>query len=311
MSDGRPQPKRHHWWPQLQSGRWCDHDGKIHVVANRGGVFRTTPINIGVEGHLYTRHSPSGPDQEIERWFSESIEGPFDRAFDQIFDFSRIQRSPHRGNRESGATAKALGFIINDYSEALPISSEQRRLIAHYAASLLVRNPHYLAKVREYHASQAPISAHDLKTAALDNMIHLFQIYADVIVDAAFCLVRRTGSSEFIFSDTGIVADEPWSPSSIPFDIHLPLTPDFSLEIFPLPGVGRPDWIMVGYARNQGVARLNRIVVGHAKRFVFTRSSPPLAFIQKNFGVPAPQAHAHRIVNGQLEVMYDRAKDRD
>lgn len=303
-----PSPKRHHWWPQLQSGHWCGPDQKIHVVARRGQIFKSTPVNIGVEGQLYTRPTTDGPDTEIERWLSEEIEGPFDRVFSEIFDFSRIRRIPFQGDRRKADTAREVGFVIDGYYKWLALSSDHRRVLARYAAALLVRNPRYILRMEEFHTRENGIASP--RTAALDNMLYVFGIYEQAIFDATLSVVLRAGSSEFLFSDAGIVANEPWSKKSIPFDIHLPLTPDFALEAFPLPGMENPRELLVSHANNQGVARLNRIVVGHAQRFVFSRSSPPLAFIEKNFGIPGPCAHGHRIVDGKLEVTYDRSRDR-
>jgi hypothetical protein len=58
-------------------------------------------------------------------------------------------------------------------------------------------------------------------------------------------------------------------------------------------------------ATNVGVARYNRIVLGGARRFVFTRKDPPLDFITKNFGVPAPKNIGYRVTDGRLETHFD------
>jgi hypothetical protein len=114
---------------------------------------------------------------------------------------------------------------------------------------------------------------------------------------------------EFIFSDGGITAQEPWSKRTIPFEIYVPLTPKLSLNVLPLPNAYTKG-LWVTRVNTRGVARYNRIMLSEAKRFVFSRSAPPLAFIQKHFGMPAPSPFGSRLVNGRLETIYNPSRDR-
>ena len=68
-------PKRHHWWPQLQSGYWCAADGCITVVGKDGVEFRTQPINVGLEKHLYSQVGADDQlNAEIERWLATEVD---------------------------------------------------------------------------------------------------------------------------------------------------------------------------------------------------------------------------------------------
>jgi hypothetical protein len=62
---------------------------------------------------------------------------------------------------------------------------------------------------------------------------------------------------------------------------------------------------MVVDLTKQGVARVNRIILGGAERFVFSRQNPPVTFITKHFGKPAPKNIGYRIVAGRLETFYE------
>ena len=87
--------------------------------------------------------------------------------------------------------------------------------------------------------------------------------------------------------------------------MHAPITPDLALAVLPLPSVEDLDRAAVMECTNQGVARLNRIVLGVAQRFVFSRQAPPSKFIAENFGKPAPKNIGYRVINGRLETKYD------
>ena len=72
-----------------------------------------------------------------------------------------------------------------------------------------------------------------------------------------------------------------------------------------MPNPDHLDEAVVMEATNQGVARQNRIILGDANRFVFSRQAPPVKFVQKNFGVAAPANIGYRFVHGELETVYD------
>ena len=141
---------------------------------------------------------------------------------------------------------------------------------------------------------------------ALDNMLNLYQVYTNQIAKAVFLISRRVGSSEYIYADGGIMVEEPWRTEfGIPFDIHAPLTPDIALQVLPIPSSDDLDTAAIMESNNQGTARLNRIILGGAERFVFSRQAPPLKFIVKNFGKLAPKNIGYSLNNGQLETCFD------
>lgn len=303
------EPKRHHWWPQLQSGHWGDSSGNINVIAKDGVVFRTKPKNIGVEGQLYSFISEKGiADPEIEHWLADEIDGPFDRTFPSAFDLNRIVRVPAPRDQERTARARELG-ILGPHGDALPLSHDHKTTISNYVAALLVRNPYYLDKLKIFHKENNPsLNQYDRKNAALRNMLWLYNNYRTTILEADFLLSVRKCDIEFLFGDSGIVAREPWSKVGLPFDLHVPLTPNLALGIIP---VREPSMeiMPIVYAGNAMVRRQNRNILADAKRFVFSRCDPPIRFIKRYFAVPAPMPFGHRYRNGRLETKYFRNLD--
>lgn len=101
-------PKRHHWWPQLQSGHWTNADGYINVTRADGSTFRAPPSKIGVEGELYTRYELAGEkDLTIEHWFGEQIESPFVQALERLSTMraSRLLPCPRGDPTRNGSCA--------------------------------------------------------------------------------------------------------------------------------------------------------------------------------------------------------------
>lgn len=221
-------------------------------------------------------------------------------------------REPFQLDQDKSTQGKALGFVVNDYRETIDLPAKHRVALALYLAALVVRSPRYLKKIQEFHATQGngKIDA-AVRTASLNNMLQLFDVYKESIASSTIMFTKREGDSEFLFSDAGITPEEPWRPGPIPFDIFAPLTPDLAVTVLPSPaGDFRHNRrCILGRARPQGVARLNRIIIGGAERFVFSRSFPPVGFIKENFGKPAPKSIGVRWKDGRVEVQHDRSKD--
>lgn len=312
------EPKRHHWWPEVQSRQWAGSDGNLQVVRADGSVFKAPPSKVGVEGELYTRLDPSGAkDREIEKWFSAQIETPFAGALARLLTLDGIvrRRPMGRGSDSARRDVEDLGFIIKAYDEHLPMAADDRQALVNYLAALVVRSPVYLAKLTDWHAAnngdtQALTErSSTIRGFALENMLYLYDVYREAIGNAYITLTIADCDREFLFADGGIVAQEPWSKRPMPFDLYAPLTPKLALNVLPLPNP-YTGGLWVARLNAKGVARYNRIALSDAKRFVFCRSAPPLDFITRHFGVPAPAPIGSRWVNGQLETKYDRSRDR-
>lgn len=313
-------PKRHHWWPQLQSGYWTDEAGCITVTKADGSSFRASPEKLGVETNLYTRFDLNGQkDLTIEHWFSTRIEAPFVEALNRIAKLDGIKvawsiPSPARDTTQE-KELKELGFKNPHNAEYMEVNPQHRAAINDYLAALLVRNPRYLRKLVDFHDAE-DVSLHSdlsrdqaIKTVALDNMLSVFDIYRNKIAQAHIALLIAEGDNEFLFSDSGITAEEPWRKGLVPFTIHAPLTPRLCLEVLPAPFDQVPG-LMVMRLNNTGISKMNRLALADCEQFVFCRGAPPLKFIQRYFGQPAPRSIGYTMEKGQLETKYERSRDR-
>jgi hypothetical protein len=276
-----------------------------------GTVFRPNTDNIGVESELYTRFAGDGSkNTEIEEWFGRTIDDPATTMIEHLRDPQNIRRTAFSANQLKAETVKALGYRVNSYIDKVHLPAEVRDAIARYLAALLVRHPTYLRKLIEFHGGNIAASGY-AKNAALDNMLHLYELYAEKIGKSVFLIAARAGTTEFLYADGGLMVEEPWRTAyDIPFDIHAPLTPDLAIEVLPDPDA-TPNSLTsaaIMQATNQGVARLNRIILAGAERFVFSKQAPPTKFILKYFGKPAPKNIGYRKVNGRLETTHDPSR---
>jgi len=291
-----------------QSRYWTNTDGLVTITRADGTTFRANPLNIGVESELYTRFlEDDTKDTGIEDWFAEAIDGPATKMIDHLLDPGNVSRQPFRGDPLKAKTVKAVGFRVNAYFDKVTIPPDIRRAISQYIAALLVRHPRYLSRLIEFHREDGS-STQSARNRALDNMLHLFAVYAERISRSVLLVTRRVGSSEYLYSDGGLMVEEPWRrESGIPFDIHAPVTPDIALQVLPVPLHFSDDLTTaaISESTNQGVARQNRIVLGGASRFVFSRQTIPPSFISQNFGKPAPKNIGYRVVNGRFEAWFD------
>jgi hypothetical protein len=294
-----------------QSQYWTNSEGLVFVTRSDGTTFRANPLNIGVESELYTRFVDENvKDTTVEEWFAETIDAPATRMIEHLIDPANIRRTPFRADPSKADTAKAVGFRVKPYIDRVSLPVEIRRAISSYLAALLVRHPTYLAKLTQFHKGDKT-TVESARNRALDNMIHLYKIYAEKIESSVLMITRRVGSAEYLYADGGLMVKEPWRREfGIPFDIHAPLTPDIAIQVLPIPFQFADDLLSaaIGESTSQGVARQNRIILGGAKRFVFSRQTPPVKFIQKNFGQPAPENIWYGIINGRLQAGYNSSR---
>ncbi|TRD22957.1 DUF4238 domain-containing protein [Palleronia caenipelagi] len=292
-------PKRHHWWPQLNSGHWCSTDGTIQVLSRDGSSFRGKPRGLGVVGQLYSKDLADGTkDVSIETWFANDIDGPFASLLKKLIDDKNLRNRTFSGDHKKRKLSNELGLRIGNTIEYMEVSEHELEVLSRYVAALLVRNPNYLKKLAQFHSDQL-----NPKHSSLDNMRYVFEIYANRLLCADFVILKRDARNEFLFSDGGIVAREPWSRyGGIPFDIHYPMTPDYALQALPAINQNFKGIIHYIKASNTGIAAQNRISLEVAKNQVFGRAPLPKNFVLKNWGRAAPHHIAYRHVDGQLET---------
>jgi Protein of unknown function (DUF4238) len=295
----------------VQSRYWTSPEGLVFVTRADGTTFKANPAQIGVESELYTRFGDENKkDTVIEEWFARTIDGPAKKMIEHLLDPANVSRRPLQRNlsKTEKVRAREIGFRINPFIDEVHLPTDIRKAISQYLAALLVRNPTYLEKLINFHKDES-FTPQEVKNHALDKMLNLYSIYAEKIESSVFMITKCVESTEYLYADGGIIVEEPWRTEyGIPFDIHAPLTPGIAIQVLPIPDANDLSTAMIGEFTNRGVARQNRIILGGAKRFVFSRKTPPLKFIQKNFGKPAPQNIGYRIRNGSLETIYDPSR---
>ena len=279
------------------------------VTRADGSSFRANPTNIGVESELYTRFGENDTkDTSVEEWFASEIDGPAKTMIEHLLDAQHVRRISYVGDSAKAETVRALGFRVNPYVDVIALPTKIRLSIARYLSALLVRHPTYLAKLNEFHRDE--VQSHDDRIElALANMVHLYNVYGKMISKSMIMMSRRVESAEYLYADGGLVVQEPWRRADgIPFDIHAPITPDIALQVIPLPTKTNLSIMPISEATDQGVARQNRIVLGGATRFVFSKSPPPTDFVVNHFGKPAPRNIGYRFKDGRMETKYDPSR---
>lgn len=303
--------KRHHWWPMLQSMHWRNDQGCVNcfdLVENKS--FSTQPQNIGVEGQLYSKKTHHGWSTEIESWFSEEVDGPFSSRFETIFDFVKVQKQLFTPDPTKLLLNKKLGFEIDQtFRHLLPISVEDKTVIANYIAGLVIRSPTYINRLVDFHKTENA-NLGNARNLALDNMQWLHGIYVEKILTADLMVMRSVGQHEFLYGDNAVYVEEPWRLGPLPFDIYAPITPEFSINVLPVAGANFPNHMIVSRGKNRLVARYNRKVVSYSSRFIFSRSMVPIDFINRYKNKQVPSPFGIRKVRGEVQVTYDEKRDR-
>lgn len=299
------QPKRHHWWPQAQSRFWVDANGNVTVTKQDGTAFLAKPINIGVESELYTRFDEDGnKDASLEDWFANAIDAPARALIEHLLDPSNTSRRPFRGKPEAAAFAASVGFRTNPYIDFIHLPRSVHEALAHYVAALVVRHPDYL---RSLAPDPAEAEQAARRNVSLDVMLDLFEKFSKRILhsNSLIMMLRRIEDDQFYFADSGVSTIERWETSPIPFRLQAPITPDVTLSITPLPfGHQFKSQIAIAESTNLAVARANRVIVGAAKRFVFSRGPSDTQFIRRHFGIAPPNDLASRTNAGKFEARW-------
>jgi hypothetical protein len=274
-----------------------------------GTCFAANTENVAVERNLYTLYERDGSrNVEIERWFSAAIETPFSQTLPALIE-AEVLREPFDGDPRKANTVRELGFAVTPYREFSMIRKRHRRVLCDYIAALLVRTPRYLAKLDTFHSRENASDATESRNLSLANMLSLYELYRETIGNSSLMLLLADGNDEFLYADSGVTAQEPWGPDYLPFSIHAPLTPRLAVEVMPVRGWSQTSKCFVARAEDAATARMNRITLSSAERFVFSRSIPSSDFVRRYFGLPAPASIGHRWVDGRLETMHDKNRD--
>jgi hypothetical protein len=99
-----PQPKKHHFVPEMLLKRFCDGDGRLYFydkAISHLGVNRTTPRNLFAETHLYSEIKKDGTrDAALEAAFSD-LESRAEPIVEKLVKAGRASVAPNLSASET------------------------------------------------------------------------------------------------------------------------------------------------------------------------------------------------------------------
>lgn len=288
--------KRHHWWPTCHSKLWVDGEGCVTAISGEGKVRRTQPINTAVIGHHNSVRRPDETrDPALERFFANEIEGPVGPVLARLATERRrdhvMERSFDRDLlRREGKGIREDGFVPDERAFSAGFTDADRRALARYIASLIVRVPSYKDELNSNRMLQnvgALLGCDEANARFETDMLHVelvrqhLEEYAARLQECAFVLFDGSGQ-EFVFGDTPVI------PAALGFgeaEAMCPISPDRALLIVRGDRPPVRDRIAIMRALPRSVRAFNRTVVQNAEREVFCRRQVPVGFVTSHLGM--------------------------
>lgn len=292
MSDS----KRHHWWPECHSRLWVAPDGCITMINRSGETRRTQPVNTAVIGHYNSVRRPDGTiDRSLETFFADEIEGKVgpvlarlatqtsrDLALEARYDKAMLRRES-KGFREDG-------FVPDQRAFSAAFSIDDRRALARYIASLIVRVPSYKDELNSSSMQRnvAAVLGLDPDDARYEtDLLHVeivrrhLEQYAERLMSCEYVLVDAPASVEFIIGDTPVI------PAALGFgeaEAMCPIAPGRALLI--VSGWRAPfkDRIAIFRSLPKSVKAFNKTMAQNAEREIFCRATVPKEFVMAHLG---------------------------
>jgi Protein of unknown function (DUF4238) len=288
-------PKRHHWWPECHSKLWVDNDGLITAIDQTGHSFRSPPSKVGVQTHHNSIRMPDGTiDTSLETFFANEIETPVAPILLRLANQS--QRSfawdQHIDRDFASREARAIrsdGFLPTKRGRCVLLSAAERRAVARYFASLLVRVPSYkdelrstavIAEIRKVLGLSESDAKFETDVLHVEIVTRHLNDYATRLLECAW-LVIESSEQEILFSDTPVV------PSALGWgdaEAICPISPNRCMMM--VRGYKPPieDSVMIIQSTPQSTRGLNQTLLQNSQRFVFCRSPFPSEFVVRHFG---------------------------
>jgi len=309
-------PKRHHWWPTCHSNLWVDSQGVVSAIDRGGQVVRTPPNNTAVIGHYNSVRYPDGRrDSSLEDFFANEIESPVAPVLIRLAkeksrdtEWERLLApSSYLNNRKALARD---GFALEKSFSSASFSPADRRAIARYVASLLVRVPSYkdvLNSRAMVESVSAVLSLQGDQARSATDSIHVdvirahLDLYAKRLENCAYLLIDAT-REEYIIGDTPIIpAALGWGEAEALF----PISPDRAM-IF-MRGFQSPfaDRIPVFRALPANVRSCNKTMAQNSDRQIFCRTPVNPDFVRNNLATRSVRI-VPKITEGSGEVLGGR-----
>ncbi|MBL8646292.1 MAG: DUF4238 domain-containing protein [Sphingosinicella sp.] len=289
-------PKRHHWWPVCHSSLWVDAEGCVTTMTATGAVLRTRPLNTAVIGHYNSVRLPDGNrDASLEIFFADQVEGPVAPILARLGvetrrDYQLESGFDKQALRRDWKGIKQDGFVPDERAFSAAFSATDRRLLAYYVASLMVRVPSYkdelnssrmLGMVAAVLGIPADSARFETDSLHVEIVRRHLEDYAQSLETCAFILIDAPEGDEFLIGDTPVI------PAALGFgeaEVMCPITPSRALMII---SGWRPtftDRIAIFRARRKSIRSFNKTMLQNAEREVFCRTPVSLAYVAKHLG---------------------------
>jgi hypothetical protein len=288
--------KRHHWIPVCHTSLWVDEAGCVTTITKRGEIWRTTPANTAVISHYNSVNMPDGTrDPALEVYFADEVESPVapvlariatetrrDRELEARFDHALLHRERRQIERD--------GFFADGRAFSASFSLSDRRALARYVASLIVRVPSYkdelnsermlenVARVLGLDAQAARFQTDRLHVDIIRRHLH---DYARRLENCGYVLVDAPDGAEFIMGDTPVI------PAALGFgeaEVICPITPKRALLVVSNYAPPFVDRMGIFRSRPASVRAFNKTMVQNAEREIFCRAPFPINFVMKHLG---------------------------
>jgi len=289
-------PKRHHWIPVCHSSLWVDEEGCVTTITGSGEVRRTTPTNTAVIGQYNSVMMPDGTrDPALEIYFADEVESPVAPVLARIATETRRdpelearfdQAMLHREKRQIARD----GFYADRRAFSAAFSLSDRRALARYVASLIVRVPSYKDELNSNRMLENVASVLGLDPQAArfrTDMLHVEIIrrhlrdYAAKLERCGFMLLDAPDGTEFIMGDTPVI------PAALGFgeaEVLCPITPRRALMVVSKYVPPFADRMGIFRSRPPSVRAFNKTMVQNAEREIFCRASFPVDFVNEHLG---------------------------
>jgi hypothetical protein len=292
----RPQPKRHHWWPMAHSCHWVNEDGFITTIHKTGPPFLGRPENVGLQGHHNTLRTPAGEiNTDLEKYFEREIDNNVAPVL-KALDAAPVQIIPgkHILNLETLQREKKhireQGFRIPKNFNFVQISDGQKRHLARYIASMMVRVPTYkdelhsprlLREMSDSLGVEAKDISYDLDVAHIDLLKRHLDQYSAKLIRFDWLVFEPDTTDELLIGDAPVIVREFCGGDAL---LYFSLTPRRGLMVVdrwkgPIQG-----GVQIIKVRRKFLNWYNRMVVMNAERAVFCRRPPLIAFVQRHLG---------------------------
>ncbi|GAO77479.1 DUF4238 domain-containing protein [Sphingopyxis sp. C-1] len=292
MSD----PKRHHWWPMCHSTLWTGDDGCIAIMNASGEVDRRRPKNLAVRKYYNSILRADGTrDASLETFFANEIEGVAGPVLARLATESRrdhqLERHYDKARLKSQRKEiKQDGFVPDDRAFSTHLPAEDRRALARYVASLIVRVPSYKdelnsERMRQDIATFLGLTSEEARRETDENHLEIVRDhlndYSALLEQCAFVLLDAPDGLEFLIGDTPVI------PAALGFgeaEAMCPIAPNRAL--FMIRGYRPPfdDRIAIFRSMPKSVKAFNKTMVQNAEREIFCRTPPPAKFVKDHLG---------------------------